>query len=37
LGDPYLRGTAFFREKILKVLDLPKLFTQGRLAVHEEA
>jgi len=37
LGEPYLRGTAFFREKILKVLDLPKLFTQGRLAVHEEA
>jgi purine-binding chemotaxis protein CheW len=37
LGEQYLRGTAFFREKILKVLDLPKLFTQGRLAVHEEA
>ena len=37
LDEQYVRGTAFFQEKILKVLDLPKIFTQGRLAVNEEA
>ncbi len=37
MSEQYVRGTAFFQEKILKVLDLPKIFTQGRLAVNEEA
>ena len=37
LGEQYLRGIAFFQEKMLKVLDLPKIFTQGGLAVNEQA
>jgi purine-binding chemotaxis protein CheW len=37
LDEQYLRGTAFFQEKMLRVLDLPKIFTQGGLAVNEEA
>lgn len=37
ISEQYIRGTAFFQEKILKVLDLSKIFTQGRLAVNEEA
>jgi purine-binding chemotaxis protein CheW len=37
LGEQYLRGTAFFQEKTLRVLDLPKILTQGGLVVHEEA
>lgn len=37
LSEQYLRGTAFFKEKMLKVLDLSKIFTQGGLAVNEEA
>ncbi|MBE9126288.1 chemotaxis protein CheW [Coleofasciculus sp. LEGE 07092] len=37
ISEQYVRGTAFFQEKILKVLDIPKIFTQGRLAVNEEA
>ena len=36
-GEQYIRGTAFFQEKILRVLDLPKLFTQGELVVNEQA
>ncbi len=36
-GEQYFRGTAFFEEKMLRVLDLPKIFTQGTLAVNEEA
>ena len=36
-GEKYLQGTATFQEKMLKVLDLPKLFTQGDLVVNEEA
>lgn len=36
-GEQYLRGTAFFQEKMLRVLDLPKIFTQGELTVNEEA
>ncbi len=36
-GEQYIRGTAFFQERMLRVLDLPKIFTQGGLAVHEEA
>jgi purine-binding chemotaxis protein CheW len=35
-SDPYIRGTAFFQEKILRVLDLPKIFTGGGLVVNEE-
>lgn len=37
LGQQYLRGSAVFQEKILRVLDLPKIFTQGGLVVNEEA
>lgn len=36
LGEQYLRGMAFFDDKILKVIDLPKIFTQGELVVNEE-
>jgi purine-binding chemotaxis protein CheW len=36
-GEKYIRGTAFFQEKILRVLDLPKLFSQGELVVNEQA
>lgn len=36
-GEQYIRGTAFFQEKILRILDLPKLFTQGELVVNEQA
>lgn len=36
-GEQYIRGTALFQEKILRVLDLPKLFTQGELVVNEQA
>ncbi len=31
----YLQGTASFQEKMLSVLDLPKIFTKGGLAVSE--
>jgi purine-binding chemotaxis protein CheW len=36
-GEQYLRGTAFFQEKTLKFLDLAQIFTQGKLAVNEQA
>lgn len=36
LGEQYLRGTVVFEEKMLKVLDLPKVFMHGGLAVDEE-
>jgi purine-binding chemotaxis protein CheW len=36
-GEQYIRGTALFQEKILRVLDLPKLFTKGELVVNEQA
>ncbi len=36
LSEQYLRGTAFFQEKMLRVLDLPKLLIQGGLAVDEQ-
>lgn len=32
----YLRGIAPFQEGMLSVLDLPKIFTKGRLVVYEE-
>ncbi len=35
-GEQYLRGTAFFQEKMLRVLDLAQIFTQGKLAVNEQ-
>ena len=36
VGEQYIRGSAFFQEKMLKIVDLPKLFLQGNLAVNEE-
>lgn len=36
-GEQYLRGNAVFQEKTLRVLDLPKIFTQSGLVVNEEA
>lgn len=36
-SEQYLRGNAVFQEKTLRVLDLPKIFTQGGLVVNEEA
>jgi len=36
-GEPYIRGSAFFQERVLRVLDLPKIFNQGELIVDEEA
>jgi purine-binding chemotaxis protein CheW len=36
-GEQYIRGTALFEEKMLRVLDLPKIFRQGELVVNEEA
>jgi purine-binding chemotaxis protein CheW len=36
LGEQYLQGTAVFEEKMLRVLDLSKLFTEGGLVVNEE-
>ncbi|NEQ24463.1 MAG: chemotaxis protein CheW, partial [Microcoleus sp. SIO2G3] len=35
-GKQYLQGTAFFDEKPLKILDLAKIFTNGKLIVNEE-
>lgn len=37
LGEQYVQGTTLFEEKRLRVLDLPKIFTQGHLAVNEQA
>ncbi|MEW6494951.1 MAG: chemotaxis protein CheW [Cyanobacteriota bacterium] len=36
-GEQYLRGIVFFEEKMMRVLDLPKLFTQGGLVVNDDA
>ncbi len=36
-GEQYMRGSAVFQEKRMRVLDLPKIFTQGGLVVNEEA
>ena len=36
-GEQYLQGTAVFEEKMLRVLNLPKLLTEGGLVVDEEA
>ncbi len=35
-NDEYLRGTAPYREKMMSLLDLPKILTQGELEVNEE-
>lgn len=35
-GDEFLRGTALYREKMMSILDLPKIFRQGNLSVNEE-
>lgn len=35
-SDEYLRGTAPYSEKVLSVLDLPKIMTKGGLTVNEE-
>lgn len=36
-SDEYLQGTAAYSEKMLSILDLPKIITNGGLAVNEEA
>ena len=36
LNLQYLQGTTFFKGKMLSVLDLPKIFTKGGIAVDEE-
>ncbi|HEY9667985.1 MAG TPA: chemotaxis protein CheW, partial [Coleofasciculaceae cyanobacterium] len=35
-GEQYLRGVVFSEEKMMRVLDLPKLFTEGGFVVNEE-
>ncbi|MCT7974407.1 chemotaxis protein CheW [Laspinema olomoucense] len=35
-NDEYLRGTAPYREKMMSLLDLPKILIQGELEVNEE-
>ncbi|HEY9602394.1 MAG TPA: chemotaxis protein CheW [Allocoleopsis sp.] len=37
LGEQYVQGTALFEEKMLRVLDLSKIFTRGNLVVNEQA
>ncbi|HEY9608498.1 chemotaxis protein CheW [Allocoleopsis sp.] len=37
LGENYLQGIVSSEEKIMKVLDLPKLFTEGELVVNDDA
>ncbi len=37
LDEQYVQGTAFFQEKMLKILDLPKIFSQGGLVVNADA
>lgn len=34
-GNAYWRGTAPYAEKLLNILDLPKIFTQGELVVED--
>lgn len=36
LDEQYVQGTAFFQEKMLKILDLPKIFSQGVLVVNAD-
>ncbi|MEB3827083.1 chemotaxis protein CheW [Phormidium sp. CCY1219] len=35
-NDEYLRGTAPYREKMMSLLDLPKILTRGELEVNED-
>lgn len=35
-SDELLRGTAFYSEKMLSILDLPRIISKGSLAVSEE-
>lgn len=35
-SDEFIRGTAPYSEKMLSILDLPKILKQGRLIVNEE-
>lgn len=37
LSEEYLQGTAPYKERMLSILDLSKIFTQGTLIVNEEA
>jgi purine-binding chemotaxis protein CheW len=34
-NDKYLQGTAPYHEKIMSILDLPKMFLNGGLIVDE--
>jgi len=36
LNEQYFQGTIFYQEKMLKVLDISKLFAQGELVVDEQ-
>jgi purine-binding chemotaxis protein CheW len=36
VGEKYIQGSAFFQGKMLKIVDLTKLFIQGDLTVNEE-
>ena len=36
INDEYLRDTAPDREKMMGVLDIPKILSKGRLTVEEE-
>lgn len=36
-GNEYIRGTAPYSEKMLSILDLPKILTNGGLTINEEA
>jgi len=36
VNNEYLRGTAPYREKMMSILDLPRIFHQGDLIVNEE-
>jgi len=36
LAQQYFRSTTLFKGKMLRILDLPKIFIQGGLAVNEE-
>ncbi len=35
-SNEFLRGTAFYSEKMLSILNLPKILSQGGLAVNQE-
>jgi purine-binding chemotaxis protein CheW len=36
IDEKFILGSTLFQEKMLRILDLPKIFTHGRLAVNEE-